>query len=208
MPRAISVPTYRKHKFSGQAIVTFRLPSGKRKDYLLGPYNSPESKVEYARLLKEFQASDGTMSSGAGISQDITVNELLDRYFRFAETHYRHPDGTPTGQAENILHGVRPLIEMYGHRLARDFGPLALRTCRDWMLDRGICRLTVNQRVGMIRQVFRWAVAVQLVPGTLLVELRAVEGLKAGRSRAKDQPSKPHSELKLPRCPTKVRRKG
>ena len=55
MSRRPILPSYRKHKDSGQAIVTFRLPSGKRKDYLLGPYGSKESKSEYARLMSEFQ---------------------------------------------------------------------------------------------------------------------------------------------------------
>jgi len=56
MSRRPNLPSYRKHKQSGQAIVTFRLPSGRGKDYLLGPHGSEQSKAEYARLLTEFQA--------------------------------------------------------------------------------------------------------------------------------------------------------
>src|SRR3954449_3333471 len=93
MPRRSSFPSYRKHKQSGQAIVTFRLPAGKRKDYLLGPYRSKESKAEYARLLAVYQAGDGTLPMAAG-GPDLTVAELLVRYLRHADTHYCHPDGT------------------------------------------------------------------------------------------------------------------
>lgn len=60
MPHQQVLPSYRKHKQSGNAIVTFRLPSGRRKDYVLGPYGSKKSKAEYARLLGEFQAGHGT----------------------------------------------------------------------------------------------------------------------------------------------------
>jgi hypothetical protein len=40
-------PTYRRH-FSGQARVTVRDRQGHRRDLLLGPWNSDESKTEYA----------------------------------------------------------------------------------------------------------------------------------------------------------------
>jgi hypothetical protein len=41
------VPTYRKHKQSGQAVVTVYGIDGKRKDRLLGPYLSKKSKAVY-----------------------------------------------------------------------------------------------------------------------------------------------------------------
>lgn len=42
-------PKYRNHKRSGQAIVTL---SGT--DHYLGPHDSPESKVEYDRLIAKW----------------------------------------------------------------------------------------------------------------------------------------------------------
>jgi hypothetical protein len=71
MSRRPILPSYRKHKQSGQAVVTFRLPSGKRKDYLLGTFGSKESKAEYARLLAEFQAGHGTMPGPAGHRREV-----------------------------------------------------------------------------------------------------------------------------------------
>src|SRR5262245_57568083 len=47
------VPGYRKHS-SGQARVTLDC-----KDFLLGPYNSPESKEEYRRLIAEWAERKG-----------------------------------------------------------------------------------------------------------------------------------------------------
>ena len=50
MARPNHIPTYRKHKSSGQAIVTLTdALSGVRKDKLLGPYNTATSRAEYAR---------------------------------------------------------------------------------------------------------------------------------------------------------------
>ncbi|HTK73829.1 MAG TPA: site-specific integrase, partial [Gemmataceae bacterium] len=57
MPRRPNpVPTYRLHKSSGQAIVTLRDQVGNRRDFYLGPYDSPESKTEYNRVLAEHHA--------------------------------------------------------------------------------------------------------------------------------------------------------
>ncbi len=54
MPRRNHVPAYRLHKQSGQAVVTLPDGLGGRKDFLFGPFNSPESRAEYARLLAEW----------------------------------------------------------------------------------------------------------------------------------------------------------
>jgi hypothetical protein len=50
-----TLPTYRLHKQSGKAIVSLPLGDGTYKDYLLGFYNSEESKAEYARVVTEWQ---------------------------------------------------------------------------------------------------------------------------------------------------------
>jgi hypothetical protein len=41
MPRTASIPTYRLHRQSGQAVVTLRDAVGLRRDVLLGRYNTP-----------------------------------------------------------------------------------------------------------------------------------------------------------------------
>lgn len=72
MPRLTkSLPKYRRHKASGQAIVTLN-----GQDYYLGPYNSRASRVEYDRLIAEWIAN-GRSSQGA---LDLTISELLVRY--------------------------------------------------------------------------------------------------------------------------------
>jgi integrase len=187
MPRRPVLPSYRKHKHSGQAIVTFRLPSGKRKDYLLGHYGSKESKSEYARLVAEFQAGGGSMPDTGGPLGDVTINELLVRYLRHCDAYYRHADGTPTRQAIGIRFALRSLMEMYGHTQARDFGPLALKAVRAALVGAGNSRKTVNLRVGLVRQFFKWCVADELVPSSVYEALRTVPGLQPGRTTAPDR---------------------
>jgi hypothetical protein len=56
MPRLTnSTPKYRKHKASGQAVVTIA-----GKDHYLGPYGTKASKAEYNRLIGEWMAAAGS----------------------------------------------------------------------------------------------------------------------------------------------------
>lgn len=146
MARKITLPSYRRHKQSGQAVVTLNDPVGRRRDVLLGPYGSPESKAEYARVIGEWQASHRGLPGPA--PSDITVNEILIRFWEHVEEHYRNPDGTPTTEVENFRNALKPLRELYGHTPAVRFGPLALKTVRQRWIDGGLSRRFINQRVG------------------------------------------------------------
>jgi integrase len=216
MPRRrSSVPSYRRHKQSGQAIVTLTdAPRGRRRDVLLGPHGTPESRAEYARVLADWEARNRSLpptpTPSGGAPTDLTVAELLLAFWRFAESHYRHPDGTPTGELANLRHALRPLRELYGHTPAAKFDGPALKALRQRLVDRGLSRGVVNQRVGIVRRVFRWAVGEALLPAAVHQALAAVDGLKRGRSGAREaEPVGPvegrHVEAVLPRVLPPVR---
>ena len=61
-----------------------------------------------------------------------------------------------------------------------------LKALRQVMIDEGLSRGVVNQRVGRIRRMFKWAVAEELVLEPVYRALLAVDGLKAGRSSARE----------------------
>jgi integrase len=176
------VPTYRLHKQSGQAITTLRLPDGGRRDVLLGPHNTDASKAEYERVLAEWRATGGRSVTPAG----LTVNELILAFWRHAEQHYRRPDGTPTNELNDYRLSLRPLKELYGHSPTAEFGPLALKAVRQTMVESGLCRGVVNQRVGRIRRMFKWAASEELVPHGVYAGLATVAGLAKGRSAARE----------------------
>ncbi len=52
-----SVPGYRLHKQSGQAVVTLPDGLGNLRDCLLGTYGSKASRAEYARVIAEWEAA-------------------------------------------------------------------------------------------------------------------------------------------------------
>jgi integrase len=189
MPRHPSVPSYRLHKQSGQAVVTLPDGLGKRRDVLLGEYGTPKSRQEYTRVLAEWEAN-GRRSAPRGGDRpaDVSVNELILSYAQFCQGYYRHADGTPTSEADNIRLALRPLRRLFGHTPAADFDSLALESLREEMIRLGRCRIRVNKDVSRVRRLFRWAAGKKLVPLAVHELLGTVEGLRAGRSAARETP--------------------
>lgn len=178
------VPSYRLHKPSGQAIVGLD-----KKIYYLGKFGSPESKVEYSRLLNEWTA--GRLRD----RNPTTIINLIAAFLRHAASYYVK-DGRPTGELENLRQAVRPLLATYGDTLVRDFTPPRLETVRELMIagyiDRQgkpakpLARTTVNSRIHKVRAMFRWGVAQLMVPGDVYVGLTTLAALKRGRSLARE----------------------
>jgi integrase len=93
---------------------------------------------------------------------------------------------------------LRPLKKLYGHRPAAAFDTLALETVRQQMIAEGHCRNRVNKDVARVKRLFKWAGARQLVPAELYLRLQTVEGLRAGRSEARETaPVKPVPEERV-----------
>ena len=181
----MSQPRYCLHKSSGQARVRIN-----GRDVYLGPHGSPES---YERLMREWHLRNGDI-----VAARLTVDELYLRFLDDAEQAYRHPDGTPTGTAENFRHTLKRLIKLYGRSYVREFGPLRLRAVRDLMIGDGLARKNVNREIGPIRQVFRWGVEHKRVPPAVYAALTTVSGLRAGRQRVRDTaPVRPVSDADI-----------
>jgi integrase len=192
------VPSYRLHKQSGQAVVTLPDALGGRRDFLLGTYGSEGSKAEYQRVLLEWEAH-GRRLPAREAAADLTVAELIERFWRWSEGYYRHADGTPTSQADALRYSLRPLNYLHGKSQVQDFGPGALKAVREVMVkgydhprygpQAALCRTEVNKRIKHVRLLFKWGVSEGLVPASVLVVLQAVSPLKRGRSEARE--SKP-----------------
>src|SRR5262245_19355952 len=122
------LPRYRRHKQSGQAVVSLPLGNGRYRDVLLGPFNTDQSKREYARLIDEWLAHGGQvlLSRQSPGRAGPTINELLLAYWPAVEDYYRHPDGAPTQEVDNIRMALRRLRQGYGHTDAGAFDSLAL----------------------------------------------------------------------------------
>jgi integrase len=194
MPKPTSPPSYRLHKQSGQGIVTLRdAATGRRRDILLGKHGTPESRKEYARVLGEWEAANGTLppSGAPGVPADLTVNELLAHFLLFAEARYSR-EGVATSELREYKIVMGLLKELHGHTLARNFGPRALKAVRQSMVDERLSRGVINQRVGRIRRIFKFGVAEELLPPHTRQALEAVEGLRAGQQGVEEtEPVRP-----------------
>jgi integrase len=133
MARRPTVPSYRLHKQSGQAVVTLSdAVTRRRRDVLLGPHGTPVSRAEYARVVAEWEASGRRLASPPGSAPaDLTVNELVLAFIDYAEAHYP-PEGR---EARQFKLSLRPLRKLYGHAPATSFGPRAIKAVRQAMLD-------------------------------------------------------------------------
>ena len=56
------------------------------------------------------------------------------------------------------------------------------------MVRAGNCRSEINRRVGRIVRMFKWGVSEELIPPGIYEALRAVSGLRVGRSAVREKP--------------------
>jgi integrase len=183
MPRKKRVPSYRLHKPSGQARVIL---DGQH--VYLGPYGSPESQEKYARLIAErFSPAKADCQSPANDSppSSLSINELILRYWEFAQRYYVN-EGCPTKELTCMKEALRHLRAPYGSLPACDFGPLKLKTVRQQMIDADLARGVINNRINRIKRLIKWGVSEELIPPSVYEGIRAVAGLRFGRSDAKE----------------------
>ena len=178
------LPSYRLHKVSGQAIVTLA-----GRDHYLGQHGSPESLDAYRRLISEWTAAGPAVAAASAAARksgnDFRVCELLAAYYEFADRYYVK-DGEPTGEVKNLKDATRLLQELYGMTRVAEFGPTAMKTVRQKMIEAKLSRRVINFRVNRIRRVFKWGVESEFVAPGILHALQAVAALRAGRSDAKE----------------------
>jgi integrase len=180
VPRKKSLPALRLHKPSGLAVATFN-----GKDIYFGKHGTEQAQEAYDRHLAEWLSRGKQPPPSAA----LTVSQVLHAFWIHAQQHYRHKDGSPTTEQRDIKYSLKPLRQLYGSSPVTEFGPLAFKAVRQQMISLGWCRSLVNQRMGRIRRVFRWAVAEQLIPLAILQALETVPDLPKYRSQAPEPPA-------------------
>lgn len=163
---------------NGRACADFK---GKRIYY--GPANATEAEEAYRRDVAIYVANNGTFPhSGEG----TTIVELILAYWRDRMRYFQKPDGTHTSSLERIRQALRPLRDMYAHAPADDFGTVDLLAIRQGWIDKGLSRKTVNDYTSALKHLFKWGAARDLVRPTVYQTLATIEGLRVGRSEAKE----------------------
>lgn len=154
-------------------------------------YDKAAARIEADRLLGEWLANGRRPRVAAG-TFDLSIAELVDRYREFATGYYRKTDGSPSGHLSVVKSALRTLRKLYGETAAAEFGPLGLRALRDRMIHDGLSRSYINGQLHRIRLAFKWAVGRELIPVETYQRLATVEGLRKGRSEAREpEPIRP-----------------
>ena len=165
-----------------------------------GAWGSAESRQRYAKAIVEWEAAS---RHGPAPTDALTVVELLARFWRHAESYYVDAGGRPTSSICLYQMALRPVKRLYGNTPAADFGPKALRTVRQEMIEKCWSRGVVNKMVNLVRSVWKWGVAEELIDVGVHVALTTVAPLKRGRTEAPEtQPVRPvpgpHVDAVLP----------
>jgi len=194
--RRARIPSYTLHKATGQARVRVN-----GRDHYLGPFGSVESRRMYGELIaklasgvdidtEKLKGDAAKLKAGAKIEPGgYTVNELCLAFMRFAQSYYVK-NGRPTEEITCYVSAIKPLVELYGHTLVNEFGPLMLKAVRTKYVGNGWCRKYVNKSVCRVRHLFRWGVENELVEAATLQKLEALSPLLAGRTEAHDYPAR------------------
>lgn len=181
--------SYYHHRASGRAFVTI---DGRR--IYLGPHGTQKSRDRYDRVIGEWIARGRTTApdpATAAPAAGLTVVELIDAYWQHAKAYYVHADGTPTSELATCRDALRVLKRLYGPTPAAEFGPKALRACRESMIGGGggrrqWSRRNINKQVARIKRLFKWAVSQEMLPPAVFQAVATVDGLRRGRSGARE----------------------
>ena len=131
-------PSMRHHKATGQGYVVLN-----GKAIALGKYGQPDTLEKYHQAVAEWLSCNRQLPT----QQDhITVKEMLARFWVHAQEYYRHANGTPTSEVENLRQAMRPLKQVYANNRVIDFGPRCLRTVRQTMIDKVVYRYSPSTR--------------------------------------------------------------
>jgi hypothetical protein len=133
--RRLSVPSLRRHPPSKQGVVRLN-----GKDHYLGrwpddcPEPPPDVRSKYDQVIADWLAR-GRLLSGQELSsgcpaEGLTVSTLILAYWPAVQEYYRHPDGRPTQEVDNIRLALRRLRKLYGKtpasELVKDLTPFTI----------------------------------------------------------------------------------
>ena len=171
------VPKYSMHKASGRAYARFD-----GRCIYFGRYGNAAGREAFARLKADWLKNGGQLPAAP---HDATTTEVVVGYIEFAQGYYRK-NGKPTDELRMIKTAIKIARELYGRTTAAEFGPLALKACREEMIAKDWCRSHINKQVGRTKRMFKWATENEMIPGGVYEALRCVAGLKRGRTEARE----------------------
>lgn len=165
-------------RHGGRGLAYVRL-SGRM--YYLGdwPAECPQTpdtvKQEYRRLLERWIDNGRQLPPPP---EEITVTQLCVVYFKWVSPRHTDPrTGKPSTVVINIRLALRSLREMYGDQPAASLTSPRLYDLQAALKRRRLCRSTINDRIAIVRKMYRWSAKRGLIPAGVAGPLRDVDAL-------------------------------
>jgi integrase len=163
------VPKHCRHKAKNRGFVRF--PGDPRPIYT-GRWGSEEANGEYDRLIAEWLAQGRRIPDAASTPSGYLVRDLVADYLEAFDA-----DHVGSRQPEMLRLAVKPLLRMWGSHEANGFRPSDLKALRHYLIEANLSRTTINQRITMLKAMFRWGVEDEHVHPDVAAALAAVKNL-------------------------------
>ncbi|MEQ8850058.1 site-specific integrase [Botrimarina sp.] len=204
MPRLFHrPPKYCLHRGTKQAVVSL---AGQR--VYLGPYGSEQSHEKYRQVLQDWHRRRHEQTPGgqqppseerlatvvtpaalrskwrSGVA--VSIDELVFVYRRHAREYYVK-NGKKTREAELVVEVTGHLGKQHGRTKVEEFGPVELDAFRESLIDElDWSRDYLNKQVSRLVTMFKWCVKKEICSPRVYEQLKALGGLKKGRTRARE----------------------
>lgn len=170
-------PVY-PHKPSGMDRMRVYV-EGKAKDFVLGPIGSDLARAEYSRILAEIE----TVKQLPPVRRTpISCAQLADMFRQYCLNFYGK------SHTSRVCKALEPVLNLYGHTLASQFGSRALETCQREWVKKGYCRGHCNALLVQVKACWSWGVRKELVAPDAYDSLTHVPGLRIGKTDAPESP--------------------
>jgi integrase len=171
------------HRKSGRAYVTI---DGRQR--YLGAWGSQEAEHGYAQLIARLAATATQPDAPQRVGEPVTLQKVVAEYLKYARGHYADANGSPSSAYATAVRTLQVPVELFGDRPADQFDPRAMRATMEQWVAKGWVRASINKSLGVVKRAFRWAAAEGWVDPATHQRLMTVEGLRAGRTVARDNP--------------------
>src|ERR1022692_4114147 len=134
----LSIPSYRRHRASGQAVVTLN-----GVDHYLGPHGTEASKAEYDRITSEWLVRGRRVATDHG--GDPLVKELVLGYYAYCVSTMRDVE------VDKVKLAMKPVRALYGESKVSAFNPVAFKAVRLRLIKEELAISTIRDRMGIIQ---------------------------------------------------------
>jgi hypothetical protein len=162
MPKKSKKPLQQVVNKGGYWTYRFRDEGGGEHTLRFGNVNKVLKAQADAELQRHLAAAgDSAQTPTSGF---LAIEEVCQLFIHDAEGIYRRHDGTATGEALNLVHGLQPLVRILGKLACVYLRPRHLKEFCDSQAKAKVSRSVINKRLGYIRRMLAWAKNEELLP--------------------------------------------